>query len=92
MPNLNVHAEGDVVQGRYANIVSVTAQERDVAIDFISMIGTGPSEAQGQLVARIFLNRFTAKELSQLIQAAEQNWEKRRFESTQIPPSPEAAS
>ncbi len=82
MSELKVNADAAISQGKYANIVSVTAQERDISIDFISAVNIS-GQFQGQLVARIFLNRFTAKELSQLIQAAEQGWEKRRYGTTQ---------
>jgi hypothetical protein len=84
MPELKINAVNEVAHGKYANIVSVTAQERDIVIDFISMVNMG-GEAQSQLVSRIFLNRFTAKELSQLIQIAEQNWEKQKYGASQPP-------
>lgn len=78
MNQININAENAISQGRYANIVSVTTQERDVCIDFISLVAN-QNEAQGQLVARIFLNRFTARELSELIQVAHQNWEEKKY-------------
>lgn len=85
MPEMHIEAENRIAQGRYANIVSVTAQEREIAIDFISAVNLGQG-AQAQLVARIFLNRFTARELSQLIKIAEENWEKQRYGVAQAPP------
>ena len=84
MSKINISAENKIAQGRYANIISVTAQERDICIDFISLLANG-AEAQGQLVARIFLNRFTARELSDLIKVAENNWEQKRYGVIQQP-------
>ena len=86
MPELKIDAQNELAQGRYANIVSVTAQDREIVIDFIALIKTG-KEAQGQLVSRVFLNRFTARELSDLIRGVEENWEKQRFDAPK-PPAP----
>lgn len=85
MPELKIDAQNELAQGRYANIVSVTAQEREVVIDFLAVVKTGKAEPQGQLVSRIFLNRFTARELSDLLKAVEQNWEKQRFDAPKPP-------
>lgn len=84
MPELKIDAQNELAQGRYANIVSVTAQEREIVIDFMAVVKAG-KEPQGQLVSRIFLNRFTARELSDLIRGVEQNWEKRRFDAPKPP-------
>lgn len=67
------------MKGNYANIVSVTSQERDVVIDFLAHTRVGDQQ-QAQLVSRIFLNHFTAKELAQVIQKTLTEWEKLRYE------------
>ena len=41
----------------------------------------GANPPQSQLVARIFLNRFTARELSRLLADIEAQWEKQRYEA-----------
>ena len=81
MPNqpMQVNAFPEDLKGRYANIVSVTSQERDVVIDFLAHARMGDQQ-QGQLVSRIFLNHFTAKELAEIIQKTLGEWEKMRFE------------
>ncbi len=89
MPELKIEAQNELAQGRYANIVSVTAQEREIVIDFMAVVKVGNKEPQGQLVSRVFLNRFTARELSDLIRGVEQNWEKQRFDAPK-PPEPKA--
>jgi hypothetical protein len=76
---MQVNARPEDLQGRYANIVSVTSQERDVVIDFLSHTRMGDQQ-QAQLVSRIFLNHFTAKELAEIIQKTLIEWEKMRFE------------
>lgn len=87
MPEIKIEAQHESAQGRYANIVSVTAQEREIVIDFLAVVKNG-KEQQGQLVSRIFLNRFTARELSDLIRGAEDNWEKQRFDAPKPPAEP----
>ena len=75
---LNVKAQDKLLRGNYANIVSVTSQEREVVIDFINRVGP-----EGQLVGRMILNRFTAQELVQVLQQTMQQWEKMKYE---VPP------
>lgn len=72
---LNVKAQDKMLRGNYANIVSVTSQEREVVIDFINRVGS-----EGQLVGRMILNRFTAQELVQVLQQTMQQWEKMKYE------------
>ena len=81
MPNqpIQVNARPEDLQGRYANIVSVTSQERDVVIDFLAHTRIGDQQ-QSQLVSRIFLNHFTARELAEVIQRTLGEWEKMRYE------------
>lgn len=76
---LHVNARPEELQGRYANIVSVTSQERDVIIDFLAQ-GRAGDTPQAQLVSRIYLNHFTAKELADIIQKTLTEWEKVRYE------------
>jgi len=78
---LNVKAQDKLLRGHYANIVSVTSQEREVVIDFINRVGP-----DGQLVSRVILNRFTAQELVQVLQNVMQQWEKMKYE---VPPTDE---
>ena len=76
---MNVNAIPEDMKGNYANIVSVTSQERDVVIDFLAHTRVGDQQ-QAQLVSRIFLNHFTAKELAEVIQKTLTEWEKMRYE------------
>lgn len=78
-PSIQVNARPEELQGRYANIVAVTSQERDVIIDFIAQ-GRAGDQQQGQLVSRIFLNHFTAKELVEVIQKTLAEYEKIRYD------------
>jgi hypothetical protein len=76
---MQVNAIPEDMKGSYANIVSVTSQERDVVIDFLAHTRVGDQQ-QAQLVSRIFLNHFTAKELAEVIQKTLTEWEKMRYE------------
>jgi hypothetical protein len=76
---MNVNAMPEDMKGNYANIVAVTSQERDVVIDFLAHTRVGDQQ-QAQLVSRIFLNHFTAKELAEVIQKTLTEWEKLRYE------------
>jgi len=77
---LQVNASPEELKGQYANIVSVTSQERDVVIDFLAHTRIGDQQ-QAQLVSRIFLNHFTAKELAEVIQRTLAEWEKMRYDA-----------
>jgi len=77
---LQVNARPEELKGQYANIVSVTSQERDVVIDFLAHTRIGDQQ-QAQLVSRIFLNHFTAKELAEVIQRTLAEWEKMRYDA-----------
>lgn len=82
MPNpqpIPVNARPEDMQGRYANAVSVTSQEREVVLDFMSHVNVG-GQPQAALVSRLFLNHFTARELVELIQKTLGEWEKKRYE------------
>ncbi len=76
---MQVNAMPEDMKGNYANIVSVTSQERDVVIDFLAHTRVGDQQ-QAQLVSRIFLNHFTAKELAEVIQKTLAEYEKMRYE------------
>jgi len=80
--NFNIAGRPEDVMGRYANFVGVTSQERDVVIDFASVVKIGDGPAQGQLVSRIFLNRFVAQDLLNTLKANLEQWEKLRYEQT----------
>lgn len=73
-------ADIEELKGRYANIVNVTIQERDVVLDFAHIIATN-DEKSTQLISRVFLNHFTAREIADVIQVGLQKWEENRFEN-----------
>lgn len=75
---LTVNADPKVLKGRYANAFSVTSQERDVVIDFMSHVSANGNQAQ--LVSRVFLNRFTAQDLIATLQKTIEQWEKMKYE------------
>jgi len=77
---LQVNARPEELKGNYANIVSVTSQERDVVIDFLAHTRIGDQQ-QAQLVSRVFLNHFTAKELAEVIQKTLAEYEKLRYDA-----------
>ena len=77
---LQVNARPEELKGAYANIVSVTSQERDVVIDFLAHTRIGDQQ-QAQLVSRVFLNHFTAKELAEVIQKTLAEYEKIRYDA-----------
>ncbi len=80
---LNVQADAKDLKGRYANAFSITSQERDVVIDFLSHVNTASQPAQ--LVSRIFLNHFTAKALIETLHRTLEQWEKARYEGGNKP-------
>lgn len=77
--SLNVHADNEMLAGRYANAFSVTSQERDVVLDFISHVSINGNN-QAELVSRIFLNHFTAQQLIDTLKKTLGQWEKLRYE------------
>ncbi|MFA4846298.1 MAG: DUF3467 domain-containing protein [Patescibacteria group bacterium] len=74
---LNVRAEPEELRGRYANTLVVTAQDREVIIDFISRV-TREGSNDGTLVARIFLHHYTADDLYRLLTEIRKRWEDAR--------------
>jgi len=81
--SMTLHGEPDELKGRYANAFSITSQERDVAIDFFSHVNNTGQPAQ--LVSRIFLNHFTARDLINMLQQTLAQWEKIRYERSLEP-------
>lgn len=79
VPKLNIAAQAEDLMGRYSNVFTVTVQERDVAIDFFPDVSM-PDGRRAQLVSRVFLNHFTAKELAETIMTTHAKWEGARFE------------
>ncbi len=76
---ITVNADPKELKGRYANAISVTSQERDVVLDFLSHVNAHGIN-QAQLVSRVFLNHFTAKNLIETLQKTLAEWEKMRYE------------
>ncbi len=81
---ITVNAEPKVLKGHYANAFSVTSQERDVVIDFLSHVNAHGVN-QAQLVSRIFMNHFAARDLIATLQKTLEQWEKLRYEGN-VPP------
>lgn len=77
---ITVNADPKVLKGRYANAMSVTSQERDVVIDFLSHVNAHGNN-QAQLVSRIFMDHFTARDLIATLQKTLEQWEKLRYEN-----------
>lgn len=75
---ITIRAEPEDLKGHYANHLIITSQERDVVIDFNSVVKVGDT-ANISLVSRIFLNRFTAQELAELLQKTIAAWEEKRY-------------
>lgn len=78
--NIMVNADPKVLKGHYANAFSVTSQERDVVIDFLSHVNMKGNNS-AQLVSRIFLNHFSAKSLIETLKNTIDQWEKMRYEN-----------
>ncbi len=76
---INVNAKPEEMMGRYANAISVTSQERDVVIDFLAHVRMSAENNQAQLVSRVFLNRFTAQDLINVLQNTLKQWEEMRY-------------
>ncbi|PIP60374.1 hypothetical protein COX00_03560 [Candidatus Uhrbacteria bacterium CG22_combo_CG10-13_8_21_14_all_47_17] len=81
MPNkqIQIHEDPEIGQGRYANMVSVTAQNRDIVVDFYSLVQKGEEYNKGELVSRVFLNHFTAQELVNLLEKVRKGWEDMKY-------------
>jgi hypothetical protein len=86
---IRISAEPEELKGRYANAFAVVSQEREVAIDFISIVNN-PEHSEGRIVSRIFLNRFTVQDLITTLQQNMAQWEKVRYSAP--PEQPGAAA
>ncbi|MDQ7814832.1 MAG: DUF3467 domain-containing protein [Patescibacteria group bacterium] len=76
---ITVNADPKDMKGHYANAFSVTSQERDVVVDFLSHVNAHGVN-QAQLVSRIFMNHFAARDLIATLQKTLEQWEKLRYE------------
>lgn len=83
---IQIHEDAEVGQGRYANMVSVTAQNRDIVLDFYSLVQKGNEYSKGELVSRVFLNHFTAQELVQLLEQVRKSWEDLKYNKVNTEP------
>jgi hypothetical protein len=77
-------AKPEDIRGNYANALQITAQDRDVVIDFISSVNIN-GQTTSSLVSRVFLNHFVAKELANLLNGVIAKWEERKYA---LPPNP----
>ena len=79
-PNQNnqLFAKPEDIRGNYANALQITAQDRDVVLDFISSVNIN-GQMTSSLVSRIFLNHFVAKELANLLNGVIAKWEERKY-------------
>lgn len=75
---LQVRARDEDLKGQYANTLMVTAQERDIVVDFLSTVKIG-SNTQNTLVSRIFLNHHVAGQLIDLLANVRKQWEEKRY-------------
>lgn len=87
MPNkqIQIHEDPEIGRGSYANMVSVTAQNRDIVLDFYSLVQKGEEYSKGELVSRVFLNHFTAQELVNLLEKVRKSWEDMKYNQVNNP-------
>lgn len=71
-------ARPEDIRGAYANVIQVTAQERDIVLDFISSVNVN-GNVTSSLVSRIFLNHFVARDLANLLNGVIGKWEERKY-------------
>ncbi len=71
-------AKPEDIRGNYANVVQITAQERDIVIDFISTVNVN-GQVTAALASRVFLNHFVAKELANLLNGVIAKWEEHKY-------------
>lgn len=84
--NQQLFAKPEDLRGNYANALQVTAQDRDVVIDFISSVNVNGSMT-ASLVSRIFLNHHVAKDLATILNGVLVKWEERKYSLPPTPPS-----
>jgi len=76
--NNQLIAKPEDIRGAYANNIQVTAQDRDVVLDFISSVNVG-GHVTSSLVSRIFLNHFVAKDLARVLGGVIAKWEEGKY-------------
>jgi hypothetical protein len=76
-------AKPEDIRGNYANAVQVTAQERDVVLDFISSVNIN-GHTTSSLASRIFLNHHVAKDLARVLNGVIAKWEENKYS---LPPN-----
>lgn len=81
-PNNQLIAKPEDIRGNYANAFQITAQERDVVVDFISTVNVN-GHVTSSLATRVFLNHHVAKDLANLLHGVISKWEEKRYS---IPP------
>jgi hypothetical protein len=77
-PNNQIFVKPEDLRGVYANAFQLTAQERDVVLDFISTVNVN-GQVTSSLVSRIFLNHHVAKDLANLLNGVIGKWEEKRY-------------
>ncbi len=76
--NNQLIARPEDIRGNYANVVQITAQERDIVLDFVSQVNVG-GHVTSSLVSRVFLNHFVARDLAALLNGVIAKWEERKY-------------
>ena len=76
--NNQLIAEPEDIRGGYANAFQITAQERDVVLDFISTVNIN-GHVTSSLVSRVFLNHFVARDLVKLLSGVMAKWEEHKY-------------
>ncbi|MDO8463286.1 MAG: DUF3467 domain-containing protein [bacterium] len=77
---IHIQAEREGLKGVYTNAVMVTAQERDVVIDFLSQVKI-QEQTSTTLVSRVFLNHHVAADLAKLLINVRKQWEEKKYGS-----------
>jgi hypothetical protein len=84
-PSNQLIAKPEDIRGAYANAIQITAQERDVVLDFISSVNIN-GQTTSSLVSRVFLNHFVAKDLANLLNGVIAKWEERKYSVPPVEP------
>lgn len=64
---LNIHVPDDKRTGVYANLVSITIADNEVALDFVQVV---PNAEGGELVSRVIVSPFVARNFMSAFQNA----------------------
>ena len=83
--NNQLFAKPEDLRGNYANAIQITAQDRDVVLDFISSVNIR-GQVTSSLVSRVFLNHFVAKDLANLLNGVIAKWEEHKYSLPPVPP------